>query len=414
MKLDTTTKVGIACEEGKRQAVYGDVLARRAMESGGITKPDLVFAFCSGKSGPEAFFRGIKEAAGTDVPIVGGSAIGVMSNDFLSYREPVAAVVALSSDLITFRLACAGEIDRNERKAGRKVAAGVAREPEDKLLLVFYDSIKTPPENASPPIMNSSTPLIAGIGEVLDDAVPVIGAGLLGDYDFDRTFQFCGSSVGSQRLVGVMLGGDFSVYHRITHGCTPLDGVYHRVTKANGALLCEIDDRSIVEMINEMFDSEEWQEERPLDFLTIGVHCGQKYEGYRENQYVNRLILGVAPDRSGVMMFESDLRTGDEIQFMVRDAGRMVESARDNSLLLVDMIEKDGKIPLFAFYIDCAGRAKGYSNTSVEEAGEVQKVLGERNIPLFGFYSGVELAPLLGRTRGLDWTGVLTILASNP
>jgi hypothetical protein len=50
----------------------------------------------------------------------------------------------------------------------------------------------------------------------------------------------------------------------------------------------------------------------------------------------------------------------------------------------------------------------------VEEAAEVQKVLGERNIPLIGFYSGVELAPLLGRTRGLDWTGVLTILARKP
>ncbi len=414
VETETMTRIGIACDGGRNRAISGDVLARRAMASGGIARPDLILAFCSGRNGPEAFFHDIRQAAGPDVPVVGGSAIGVISNDFLSYRDPVAAVAVLESDLITFRLASAGQVDENEKEAGRKVAAGIARRPEDRLLLVFYDSIKVPPENGSPPIMNSSTPLMAGIGEVLNDDVPVIGAGLIGDYGFNRTHQFCGSWVASQSLVGVMLGGDFSVYHRITHGCTPLDGVYHRVTKVSGPLLHEIDGRPIVEMINDLFDSEEWQEERPLDYLTIGVHCGEKYQGYRENQYVNRLILGVIPDRSGVMMFESDLKEGDEIQFMVRDAGRMVESARSNSHLLVNMMEKDGCIPLLALYIDCAGRAQGYSNTSVEEAAEVQKVLGERNIPLIGFYSGVELAPLLGRTRGLDWTGVLTILARKP
>jgi len=411
---ETMTRIGIACDEGKSRAISGDVLARRAMASGGITRPDLILAFCSGRNGPEAFFHGIRQAAGADVPVVGGSAIGVISNDFLSYRDPVAAVAALESDLITFRLASAGEVDRDERDAGRKMAGGITRAPEDRLLLLFYDSIKVPPDNGSPPIMNSSTPLIAGIGEVLGDAVPVVGAGLMGDYDFNRTFQFCGSSAASQSLVGLMLGGDFSVYHRITHGCTPLDGVCHRVTKVSGPLLYEIDGRPVVEMINGLFDSEEWQEVQPLDFLTIGVHCGERYEAYRENRYVNRLILGVIPDRSGVIMFESDLTCGDEIQFMVRDAGRMVESARDNSRLLVDTIDRDGKVPLLALYIDCAGRAKDYSNTSVEEAGEVQKVLSARDIPLFGFYSGVELAPLRGRTRGLDWTGVLTVLARDP
>jgi len=30
---------------------------------------------------------------------------------------------------------------------------------------------------------------------------------------------------------------------------------------------------------------------------------------------------------------------------------------------------------------------------------------------LLGFYSGVEVAPLLGKSRGLDWTGVLLVFA---
>jgi hypothetical protein len=30
-----------------------------------------------------------------------------------------------------------------------------------------------------------------------------------------------------------------------------------------------------------------------------------------------------------------------------------------------------------------------------------------------GFYSGVEIAPLMGRSRGLDWTGVLVVIAED-
>ena len=34
-----------------------------------------------------------------------------------------------------------------------------------------------------------------------------------------------------------------------------------------------------------------------------------------------------------------------------------------------------------------------------------------REVPLIGFYSGVEVAPFEGAGRPLDWTGVLTVLA---
>ena len=76
-------------------------------------------------------------------------------------------------------------------------------------------------------------------------------------------------------------------------------------------------------------------------------------------------------------------------------------------------INDDGKIPVFALYIDCAGRAAEESNTETEEASEIQQVMNKYNTPLLGFYSGVEVAPILGRSRGLDWTGVLMVLAKD-
>ena len=32
-------------------------------------------------------------------------------------------------------------------------------------------------------------------------------------------------------------------------------------------------------------------------------------------------------------------------------------------------------------------------------------------MPLLGFYSGVEIAPFMGGSRALDWTGVLIVLS---
>jgi len=59
------------------------------------------------------------------------------------------------------------------------------------------------------------------------------------------------------------------------------------------------------------------------------------------------------------------------------------------------------------------GGLEKYLHTAIEEASEVQEVLSHHKIPLFGFYSGVEIAPVSERSRGLDWAGVLLVIAAD-
>ena len=117
------------------------------------------------------------------------------------------------------------------------------------------------------------------------------------------------------------------------------------------------------------------------------------------------------PDGKGIKLFEPDIKQGDEIQFMMRDSYEIASSAERNSTELMDNIKGDGRKAVFGLYIDCAGRTAQYSNSPVEEASKVQEVFNRYNTPLLGFYSGVEVAPLMGRSRGLDWTGVLLVFA---
>lgn len=231
----------------------------------------------------------------------------------------------------------------------------------------------------------------------------------MGDFAFSSTWQFCGDAARRQHAVGALLGPSTRLCVQVMHGCTPMDGALHVLTRVEGGVIHEIDGRPAADRIDDVYGSREWRSQRPVNRLTIGVQQGERFL-QREDDYVNRLITGVMPDGKAVGLFEPDLDEGTEVLFMLRDPTLMIESARAGSEAALARMRREGGRPRFALYIDCAGRAAAVSRTATEEAAEVQAVMSRDGIPLLGFYSGVEVAPLRGVSRGLDWTGVLLLL----
>lgn len=404
-------KVGVGYCNKRDAFDSGRTAANVAARGGHIKRPALALAFCSGQLDQKEFFRGVKETVG-DTPVIGGSTIGMITNDDLSYKGYPSGVAIFQLDGIRYQIAAVGGLDKDEKIAGCNLIKKLSTTQEDKLLLIFYDSIKVPASPTSPPVMNASRPIIDGIQSIRQSNVPIIGAGLVCDYQFSNTQQFCGSNVSEQCVVGALFSGSVNIYHSVMHGCSPVDGRYRKITKMQGSVIYELDGRPIVETIDESYGDQSWREQHPLSLLTIGVNYGERFQ-YQENKYVNRLITGILPDGGGIGIFEPDLEQGMEIQFMLRDGNMMIESARNNSESLMKNITDDGKIPVFGLYINCAGRTAEQSNVETEEAVEVQRVMNKYNTPLLGFYSGVEVAPILGKSRGLDWTGVLMVLAKD-
>jgi len=404
-------KFGTACCDIEDAYHSGRTVAEQALSSGGISSPHLMLAFCKGTLDHHAFLAGLRSVVGDEVPIVGGSAIGIITNDQLSYGRVAAGCAVVEDDALTIRIASASDLNLDECSAGIRLAQSLSTHPEDRILLLFYDSVKTPPLDNQAPILNGSSFLLDGIRQGPPSDLPVVGAGLVGDYGLGPTSQFCGFKVAQQAACGVVLGGPYETHLRIMHGCSPLDGVYHTITHMKGSVLFELDGQSVVEMIDKLFGNQAWRDRHPLDLLTVGVNHGARFEEPCEAHYVNRLITGVSPDGKGICLFEPDLEPGMEIQFMVRDSARMIDSAKRNAWDLLRNIQSAGENPLWGIYVDCAGRAAAYLNSTAEEAAEVQAAFNHYGVPLFGFYSGVEIAPLLGKSRGLDWTGVLLVLA---
>ncbi|MFZ1200712.1 MAG: FIST N-terminal domain-containing protein [Desulfobacterales bacterium] len=303
-------KIGIGYENLSDARLSGTRVAEEARQSGALDRPDLVLAFCSGGLSPTDFFEGLQSVFGRGVPIIGGSAVGIITQNTLSYDGHPAGALAIQSDTICCRTAAADRLNEDEKDAGRRLAQQLGYGPGDRLLLFFYDSIRQAATGPSPPVLNASAPLIEGIAETLKNDMSIFGAGLLGDYAMQSTSQFTGASVGSEMVVGMVLNGALRVYHRIMHGCTPLDGIYHRVTKAAGPCIYELDGRPIVPMIDDLYGDPAWRQKTPVDLLTIGSYHGEKYSGIEEGRYVNRLIVGTLPEGEGVCLFEPDIQEG--------------------------------------------------------------------------------------------------------
>jgi small ligand-binding sensory domain FIST len=192
------------------------------------------------------------------------------------------------------------------------------------------------------------------------------------------------------------------------HGCIPASP-YMKVTKIEGPILYELDNKPALEMVqHHLPEMQNLSENNVALSITIGENHGDKYGDFKEENYVNRLVMSANVEDGSLILFEADFEVGTEVQIMSRDNDLMLKSVAKGTERLLEGIQEDKA--LLATYIDCLGRTGAFNGCDQEEAELVRQRIGNR-LPLFGFYSGVEIAPLLGKCRPLDWTGVGSIIS---
>ena len=407
-------KVGIGYSNGKDAFGAGQQAAKSALAQASFGHPDLVLAFCSGKLDHQEFYRGLRLILGPEVNIFGGSAIGVITNSQLSYQGFPAAVAVLKFEDNYCQMAVASGLFNSPFNAGEQLAAVLPNMPDASLLLLLYDSIKFAGSEHIAPVMNPSAPLLRGLEMNLSSAAPVAGAGLLGDQGFGHTQQFCGKSIAQQSATALVFGGNLTSYIGVMHGCQPLSTQRYTVTGIFGQYLYTLDGKPAVEVIDQAFGSRTWRQRSPVSKLCLGIPATESTPPASENDFSNRLISGILPNDEGLILFEPDMHEGMQIQLMRRSPALSRVSARTSTEALLQRIKEEGKQPLFALYMDCAGRVARFDDNELDEAGqedavEVQNLLNNARIPLLGFYCGVEIAPHAGKSRGLDWSGVLIV-----
>ena len=401
------TQAGVGFSENPKSGNAGVEAANAAMAEAGVDECDLAIMYSTAKHDPTELRDGVRSVIGPDARLIGGYAIGAITKEKLGYEGYQVGVAVVSSASMQVDMFIEKGLPGNERDVGVALGEQVESKEYDGTpnILLMYDSIKDKPPEGVVFNMNLATPLIEGMGQSLKAWPPAAGVGMIGDWQSSPTYQWFDDRIEQQSAMALVLSGDVRMDTIIMHGCKPSSG-YHTITRAEHNVVLEIDGKPAVEAIAGLLgDAFKSWEDYPF-FVTLGLNKGDKFGEFKEEEYANRLVMGVDKERGGLIMFEPDLQAGHEVQLMRRSIdfnyiGERVE----------DLLERVGdRKPFLALYIDCAGRASAYSGTEREEAEEVQKAIGAR-MPLLGMYSGVEIAQVGEDIQALDWTGVLCVFS---
>jgi hypothetical protein len=382
----------------------GQKAARRITDKMGTNdSAGWAMAFCGGRHDPDAVLKGLRTHLGP-IPVLGGAAVGTITNSRISYGgyECALALFPETADSISIRTATG--LDQGETRAGEQLGKQLRECAADNAtVILFYDSI----QSAQPPVLNVASRLMDGIYTGLaDKPLNIFGAGLLSDFYLSRSYVFDGRVPVKNEAVALVLPPVWSSHVTIMHGCTPISA-FLEITRIDGTVIYELDGRPAYEVLQEMAQlTNASQDVNFTRFVALGKKLGNPFDPYKESAYINRLIIDTNPKDGSISLFEADFEVGLKIQIMSRSQQLVLESVRNQTKELLNGIN-DGP-GLGALYIDCAGRACAFCGDEIEEASILQEVIGD-TMPLLGFYSGVELAPCIDRTRPLDWTGVLAV-----
>ena len=398
-------KVGIGYGDNPDTHAAGVQAVKMAISGAGRTDPcDIVLLFSTARHDQHILREAVISVTGKPVPIYGGGAVGVITNDYYGYAGDQIGLACIWLDGVGCKAIIDGGMKESEKETGIRMGRELARlgTGPDSPVMMFYDAL----DCSNGLRMMMATWLLEGIEKGLGFFPELTGAGLMGDHACSPTKQWIGGDISAYNAIALAFSGDIRIDSVIMHGCRPATQ-YYTVTKAAGQVILEINGKPAIQFIDELLNSAIAPDQYPF-FLIFGVNHGDRWGEYNEDYYASRLCLGIDKASGGIVMFEPDMVEGTEFQLMFRSLDM------DYIKPKIDKVfnELNGRDPVFAIYIDCAGRCAGYGGMDLEDALAVQKTVAGR-VPLLGLYTGVEIASIGGRPRGLDWTGVFCLFSQS-
>ena len=123
----------------------------------------------------------------------------------------------------------------------------------------------------------------------------VVGGGASEDGSIGETFQFCGDTVSSNAVSGMLLAGDFDLNLGASLACTPLGKTY-RVTAVRDNILVELDGRRAFDVFAEAAGPLAEDLKRAVAFVFLGVPLDPEAEQMERGRYTVRNIVGASAE----------------------------------------------------------------------------------------------------------------------
>ena len=210
-----------------------------------------------------------------------------------------------------------------------------------------------------------------------------ITGGLAGDgTDFNNTFVVKQNELLSGQVVAIGLYGEALQVGYSSKGGWNSFGIEREVTKSEGCVLYEIDNKPALELYKSYLGP------KAEDLPSAGLLFPLSIRVQKDQQPLVRTILNINEEDQS-LIFTGDIPTGSYARLMKGNADRLITGAEDSAKTVYKV---SGEESDFALLISCVSRRLVLKQLVEEEVEVVREVLGSRPV-LSGFYSYGELAP---------------------
>ena len=346
--------------------------------------PDLIIAFSSVSYEQEKVLAGIRSVS-KNALVVGSSTAGEITTLGPAKRHSV-AVMALQSKDIKFYAGVGENIAANPRAAGKAAAEGVKIQTKEKLeaFMMFPDVL-----------VGNGADIVRGVLDSLGEHFPVVGGASGDDFQFKKTYQYLNDKVYSGVVVGLGFVGNLKIGIGVKHGWIPI-GLPLKVTRSAGSVLHELDGKPAISIYEDYFGPEVAAQLKTeaLARLAITYPLGIKTSGSEEMLIRDPITV----DAAGSITCAAEIPQGSEVQLMIGSREEALKVAKEAGQKAVSEL---GGTPKAVIVFNCIARNKLFGDRSGEEISAIQEAVG-KDVPLIGFYTYGEQAPLGGEVKNIE------------
>jgi small ligand-binding sensory domain FIST len=346
--------------------------------------PDLAVAFASGHFAAqyEDVPAMIRDKLGPRV-LFGCSAGGVIGGGREIERRPGFSLTAAhlpDVELLPFRVEGKDLPDMDASPDAWEEALKVSAENDPRFLLLI-DPFSFPAQN-----------FVVGLDYAFSKSVKIGGMASGGQRQGDNAL-FLGDKVYRSGAIGIALQGNIAVDTVVAQGCRPV-GQLMSVTKNEQNLLLEMDERTPLEVLREIFSSASQRDRELMQHsLFLGIVMDDFIEKPGQGDFLIRNIIGL-DGRTGTMAIGEMLQEGQRVQFHLRDA---LTSAEDLATLLSKYAtEREVDLCQGAMLFSCLGRGEYLYGRPDHDTDLFRSKIGA--LPLGGFFCNGEIGQVGGTT----------------
>ena len=220
--------------------------------------------------------------------------------------------------------------------------------------------------------------------------VPIIGGTASGAAAAGENRLAINGRLRTQGVVGLAISGDITVDCGVSQGCRPI-GEPHVITRSKRHVVLQLGGHRATDVLKQTVKDLNSQERELV--RAEGVLVGRVIDEYKSRfgrgDFLIRKLDGHDEDHGYVAVHDTQVRTGQTIQFHIRDKHTAVE---DLAMLLE--AQKVYGQAAGAVLFSCTGRGLNLFDRPNTDVTMIRKALGD--VPLAGFFAAGQIGPVGG------------------